>query len=354
MIKLIQRRCWILVGLIALQFSKLSYASIEAKLLDNSFVILQYHHVANDTPAVTSVTDEQFIQHLDLIEQLDMNVVDLADAIDKVRSGEPLPDKSVAITFDDGYKNIANQALPELVKRGWPATVFVNPGLLTQSPSYYLTWPELKHWSKQKITIANHGWLHDYWVRENAQNNHQWQQKIKQSITDTEQAIIQHIGYSRKLVAYPYGEYDTWLQNWLREQKLIAFGQQSGGVAGFSDFTALPRFPASGIYANEKTLTTKLLSRVLPVDYTQLPSPIVSTDNNPPSLSFKLLFDKTNQLNCFIGGKAEMVMEKLADNRFQIKANQSLDKGRSRYNCTMQSKEAGRFYWLSQSWLIED
>ncbi|WP_440905788.1 polysaccharide deacetylase family protein [Catenovulum sp. SX2] len=353
MVKLFQRSCLLLLALVGLQFSKLAYAAIDLSLVDNGFVILQYHHVDENTPDVTSLSNEKFIQHLQLIEKLGFTVVDLAEAIDKVRAGEVLPDKSVAISFDDGYKNIAKQALPELKKRGWPATIFVNPGLLAKSPSFYLTWDELKYWSKHKMTIANHGWEHDYWVRDNAATNMNWQQKIKQSITKTEQAIEQHIGYSKKLVAYPYGEYDSWIQTWLKQQKLITFGQQSGAVAQFSDFTALPRYPASGIYADEKTLTTKLLTKALPVDYNLLPSPIVSDSANPPSFQIKLLTALVNSLNCFIGGKAEMDLQKLSANEYKISAKQKLATGRSRYNCTMQTKQAGRFYWLSQPWLIE-
>lgn len=353
MVKLFQRSCLVLLALVGLQFSKLACAAIDPSVVDNSFVILQYHHVDETTPDVTSLSNEKFIQHLQLIEKLGFTVVDLAEAIDSVRSGKKLPDKSVAITFDDGYKNIAVQALPELKKRGWPATIFVNPGLLAKSPSFYLTWDELKYWSKHKMTIANHGWEHDYWVRNNAATNQSWQQKIKQSITKTEQAIEQHIGYSKKLVAYPYGEYDTWIQDWLKAQKLVTFGQQSGAVAQFSDFTALPRYPASGIYADEKTLTTKLLTKALPVDYNLLPSPIVQPNSNPPSLQLKLLTAPVNPLNCFIGGKAEMDLQKLSATEYKISAKQKLDKGRSRYNCTMQTKQAGRFYWLSQPWVID-
>ena len=179
------------------------------------------------------------------------------------------------------------------------------------------------------------------------------QKKIQQSILDTEQAIEKHIGKSRKLVAYPYGEYDDWIKKWFKQNAFVALGQQSGAVAQFSDFSALPRYPASGQYANEDTLTTKLLSKALPVDFNLLPSPMVNPDQNPPTLLLQLLVESTRSVNCFVGGQALMNMQKLSATDYQITANEPLNRGRSRYNCTMQSEIPGRFYWLSQPWVIE-
>lgn len=44
-----------------------------------------------------------------------------------------------AITFDDGLESVANNAIPELVKRNIPATVFITTGALGDYPTW---WPE--------------------------------------------------------------------------------------------------------------------------------------------------------------------------------------------------------------------
>jgi peptidoglycan/xylan/chitin deacetylase (PgdA/CDA1 family) len=45
--------------------------------------------------------------------------------------GRPVASRpAAAITFDDGYRGVLRHAVPELVARGLPATVFVCPGLL--------------------------------------------------------------------------------------------------------------------------------------------------------------------------------------------------------------------------------
>lgn len=342
----------VLFGLV--NFNRIALAQ-ENPELNSHLVVLQYHHVADDTPAVTSIKPDDFIEHLNYLADNQFNVVDLPEALQKIRAGESLADKSVAITFDDGYANLLDVALPELEKRGWPATIFVNPGLLKKHASHYMSWQQLKTWQNKKMTIANHGWQHDYWVRQpDNMTSSEWQKQVKDSILSTEKAIEAQLGSSPRLVAFPYGEYDNWLTDWLKDNELIGFGQQSGVIAPYSDFTALPRFPASGNYTNLKTLKVKLNSKALPVNYNKLPSPLLASESNPPSVSLHWLNSVPNrqQLACYVTSqpKAKIVEQ---DKVSQVTAQQSLNKGRSRYNCTLPIADgSGRFYWFSQAWLV--
>jgi hypothetical protein len=54
-------------------FSLLSFST-------QALVVLQYHHVDEGTPSSTSVSPEQFLQHMQLIEDLGLKVVDLESA----------------------------------------------------------------------------------------------------------------------------------------------------------------------------------------------------------------------------------------------------------------------------------
>lgn len=323
----------------------------------SQLVILQYHHVSNNTPPSTSISPQKFIEHLNFLATHQYQVVDLNTSIDKLRQGNTLPEKAIAITFDDGYLNLMDVALPELFKRGLPATIFVNPGLLSQHKTHYLSWSQLRYWHKKGMTIANHGWFHDYWVRQpDNYSNKNWQKQVFEQIESAEKIIEQEIGVSTRLVAYPYGEYDDWLKAWLAGNDYIGFGQQSGVVAAYSDFTALPRYPASGIYANLGTLKTKLNTLALPIDYQKLPSPIIDTDvsNNPPKLTLNWLNEKwfnTNQFACYLNGNALNIQH--SQQQVMITANKILPKGRSRFNCTLPIKEKpGYYYWFSHQWLV--
>ena len=64
-------------------------------------VVLQYHHISEDTPGITSVTPEQFQEHLDYLLINDHVVMPLEDVITALKTGEDLPERCVALTIDD-------------------------------------------------------------------------------------------------------------------------------------------------------------------------------------------------------------------------------------------------------------
>ncbi len=57
------------------------------------------------------------------------NVLPLGDAVQRLRDGR-LPERPLAITFDDGYADNAKIAAPILLRLGLPATFFIATGFL--------------------------------------------------------------------------------------------------------------------------------------------------------------------------------------------------------------------------------
>lgn len=58
------------------------------------------------------------------------NIVDAGDAVRSLREGRPLPPRSVALTFDDGYEDNLHDVAPMLEASRLPATFFVVPAYL--------------------------------------------------------------------------------------------------------------------------------------------------------------------------------------------------------------------------------
>jgi peptidoglycan/xylan/chitin deacetylase (PgdA/CDA1 family) len=69
------------------------------------------------------------------------NVVPLGDALAALGRGDPLPPRAVALTFDDGYQDQLELAVPMLERLGLPATFFLVPGLLDRTVPAW--WEEL-------------------------------------------------------------------------------------------------------------------------------------------------------------------------------------------------------------------
>lgn len=86
--------------------------------------VLFYHRVARvayDNP--WSISADDFQRHLDWLQE-NFRLVSLAEAQRRIRSVEN-DEWVVSITFDDGYSENADFAIPELLKRNIPVTYFV-------------------------------------------------------------------------------------------------------------------------------------------------------------------------------------------------------------------------------------
>ena len=92
---------------------------------DQMLSILMYHKV-NDIPDnPTTVPVARFDQQLERLSELGYTVVGLEAVIDHYALGTTLPNQAVLITFDDGYRDTLENALPVLQKYGFPAVIFV-------------------------------------------------------------------------------------------------------------------------------------------------------------------------------------------------------------------------------------
>lgn len=101
-------------------------ATLRKRLIQNAefpVAVLFYHRVADNHLTPWTISRRNFSRHLDWLER-HFDVVTLAEAQRRVRShGNARP--TVAITFDDGYAENCDFAIPELQRRGLTATYFV-------------------------------------------------------------------------------------------------------------------------------------------------------------------------------------------------------------------------------------
>ena len=315
-------------------------------------VILQYHNVSEHTPPSTSISPQMFEKHIRYLQENNFNLISLPALADALKAGKSLPEKSVAITFDDGYVNILENAHPLLHKHKIPYTVFINPAFVGERGDH-LSLAQIKAMQAQGVTFANHSWQHQHLVRHQKQESQQaWLARVLDDVDKTERWLEQNLGQSHKLFAYPYGEYTQTLAQQLTQKGYLSFGQHSGAVGPTSPRGFLPRFPAAGVYANLNSLSTKLLSLPFTLPPQNFAEPIYTA--RIPTLTLKLSIQdfKPEWVSCFVSGQGRTEVSWPEQDSFSVTAQSPLATGRSRYNCTAPSQtHPGRFYWYSQPWI---
>ncbi|TDN36890.1 hypothetical protein A8B98_06965 [Hymenobacter sp. UV11] len=122
---------------------------------------------------------------------------------------------AVAITFDDGYYSLYDQARPILQRYGFPATLFLTTDAVGE-PSYAsqgefaqsapagdrpLNWPELREMQAASWAIEAHGASHRALAGLPPA-------ALAKELRSSRAAIAQHLGYEPRYVAFPYGSYD--------------------------------------------------------------------------------------------------------------------------------------------------
>ncbi len=323
----------------------------------NHCVVLQYHNFSEKTPAITSVTADQFDEHLAYLKNNEFNVMALADVALSVRHQLELPEKCVSLSIDDTNISVYKTAYPKLKKLGWPFTVFINTSSIDKGYKNNMSWDQIREMSENGASFENHGHDHSHMIRKkNQETERQWLTRIGRNIQTAQFRINQETGKEPTLFAYPYGEYNPALVNLINAMGLTGFGQQSGPVWPDANMGALPRFPMAANYANLQGFITKVNSLPLPVVRAEPYDPLVEPGNFRPTLKLTLTHGKysRNNLRCYVNGsdKVEMIWSKTDKDSVSITPQFDLHPGRLRTNCTMPSSQKGRFHWYSHNWFI--
>ena len=137
-------------------------------LSDAQPAILMYHSVTpyQIDPSNTTVHPERFEQHMKWLHERGRRGVSVGELLKAWQDGTA--DRLVGLSFDDGYADLAYNALPILQRYGFNATAFVLAGRLGLDNSWtakdpqkaLLTSEEVSRLAASGIEIGSHGLLH--------------------------------------------------------------------------------------------------------------------------------------------------------------------------------------------------
>ncbi len=122
--------------------------------------VLTYHSIGYDK-GLLSVSPENFEKQMRYFKEANYRVITLDELVKGIESGRRFPQKTVVITFDDGFKDNFIFAYPVLRKYGFPATIFLVTDWIGEDKEY-LNWEEVIEMSKNNISFGGHTKSHAY------------------------------------------------------------------------------------------------------------------------------------------------------------------------------------------------
>jgi len=99
-------------------------AHLDAVLLRNAAVVVAFHRVDDADRSDTLTVDARLFERYCMFFRRHFRVVPLREIVQKLERGLE-PRRELAITFDDGYRDNYDKAMPVLEKLSLPATFFV-------------------------------------------------------------------------------------------------------------------------------------------------------------------------------------------------------------------------------------
>jgi peptidoglycan/xylan/chitin deacetylase (PgdA/CDA1 family) len=219
----------------AVRVSRAGRARSEARVL--------YYHRIDDEWHRSCVTPAAFRAQMTYLRAQGYRVVPLAELRAALAVGEPIAPRTVAITFDDGYADNHEHALPVLAELGLPATVFITVGavgdrlsvLRDHGPVPALTWGQVREMLQAGITIGSHTLSHPRLTQLDTA-------RLAHELTAARATIAAETGVETELFCYPHGDLDERVRAAVGDAGYrLACATRPGPVTATSDLLALPR-----------------------------------------------------------------------------------------------------------------
>lgn len=308
-------------------------------------VIFMYQRFGDDTAPGTSIDPDLFAAHLAELKSGDYKVLPVPQIIEALRSGRPLPERTVGITIDQAHRSVYTEAWPRLRAAGLPFTLFVTSDTIDRAGGDAMSWSEIRELASAGVTIGNQTASHPHLIDQD-------RSYVLGQIQRGAERIKEETDVDPVLFAYPYGEYADPLRLLLRDRGYkAAFGLHSGVAHARADMMTLPRFTMNDAFGSIERF--RLAAQALPLLVSDVTPEEMVVDQNPPSIGFTVdaLAGDLSTLACFVSNVGRTRLENVGGRRIEARFDAPLPQGRVRINCTMPVDD-GRWRWFGMQLLV--
>lgn len=165
-------------------------------------IVLTYHIVESPSDTFYSMSRDAFRLQIDYLRETGYTVISLADLVDYVAGRkESIPNQSVVITVDDGWKCTYTEIYPVLQELGLPFTVFLYPKFIGAS-TFALRWEHVVEMAENGVDIQSHSHSHPFLTKHSDES-------LRAELVKSREILEAKTGKPVRFIAYPYGDYNT-------------------------------------------------------------------------------------------------------------------------------------------------
>lgn len=171
--------------------------------------ILMYHEISASPDTAfgrLAVTPQAFETQLESLVKNGFTTFTASAIAAALATGTPLPERAVALTFDDGFADFHERVLPLLRQHGCTATLFVTTGWIAdvgrraagRRPGRMLTWSQIVEAAADGIEIGAHSHGHP-------ELDQLGRKELRAELTVSKRLLEDALGTSVTGLAYPFG-----------------------------------------------------------------------------------------------------------------------------------------------------
>ena len=214
--------------------------------------VLSYYRLSKDKPSKIAITQDDFKAQMKYLKDNGYHVITLDQLLGFLDYQEQIPEKSVAITFDDGWISTYDIAFPILKKYGFPATIFIYTDFIGGGKA--MSWKQIKELSEAGFDIQCQTKTHrNLTVLKNKESLKEYVDALETEITYPKKLIEKKLNKECNCLAYPYGETNNLVIAMLKKHGYrAAFTVDSKSNPFFIDKYKISRSAIYGKYDIEK------------------------------------------------------------------------------------------------------
>ncbi|MGB9153599.1 MAG: poly-beta-1,6-N-acetyl-D-glucosamine N-deacetylase PgaB [Alphaproteobacteria bacterium] len=245
-----------------------------------SFMALCYHNVEDSDPDQSNdgVTTSKLIEQLSWLQHEGYTAISVDDLLAARDGKKPLPEKSVLLTFDDGYESFYTRVYPVLKAFHFPAVIGVvdawmkgnaakpsdrvSYGDMAVPRSMFLTWAQIREMKKSGLVeVASHSHAMHFGVLANPQGNMEpdeltaeydpktgtyelashYAKRLDDDAAASVRTIKKETGKAPRVMIWPYGAYNELGMKIQNKRGMPITLSLEDGYAKVSDLRSSPR-----------------------------------------------------------------------------------------------------------------